>query len=305
MPGSDRVPVDWPGWPEGKQFAFVLTHDVESQRGLDYVKDLAQLEMTYGFRSCFNFIPEGPYSVSSELRSWLIDHGFEVGVHDLYHDGHLFSSRQEFCRRAKRINEILKEWGAVGFRSGYMLRNLDWISELDIAYDASTFDTDPFEPQPEGVETIFPFWRHFDGNDRGYMELPYTMAQDSTLFLLLRANSIDVWRTKLDWLASQGGMVLLNVHPDYVDFAGHGDSSRYPIARYQELLSYVHRSYDGLVWHPLPRELAAYCADFRPKHSRQCLNDSRSRQQAVLPSPSLTISSLLWAIGNGWQNPGI
>ena len=237
MPGSDRVPVDWPGWPEGKQFAFVLTHDVESQRGLDYVKDLAQLEMTYGFRSCFNFIPEGPYSVSSELRSWLIDHGFEVGVHDLYHDGHLFSSRQEFCRRAKRINEILKEWGAVGFRSGYMLRNLDWISELDIAYDASTFDTDPFEPQPEGVETIFPFWRHFDGNDRGYMELPYTMAQDSTLFLLLRANSIDVWRTKLDWLASQGGMVLLNVHPDYVDFAGHGDSSRYPIARYQELLS--------------------------------------------------------------------
>jgi hypothetical protein len=99
--------------------------------------------------------------------------------------------------------------------------------------------------------------------------------------------------------------VLLNVHPDYVDFDGHTDSSRYPIARYQELLSYVRRSYDGLIWHPLPRELAAYCADFRPKHPRQPLNNSPSRQQALLSSPSLTLSSLLWAMGNSWQHPGI
>lgn len=305
LPGSERPPADWPGWPDGKHFSFVLTHDVESARGLARVRPLAQLEMRYGFRSCFNFIPEGPYSVPSELRSWLIDHGFEVGVHDLHHDGHLFSSRQEFCRRAKRINEILKEWRAVGFRSGFMLRNLDWINELDIAYDASTFDTDPFEPQPDGVETIFPFWSHFNGSRRGYMELPYTMVQDSTLFILLRAHSIDVWTTKLDWLASQRGMVLLNVHPDYVDFAGHSDSSRYPIARYQELLSYVRRSYDGLFWHALPRELAAYCADFRPKHPRQPLNTSHSRQQVILSSPMLTLPSLLCAMGDGWQQFGI
>ena len=39
-----------------------------------------------------------------------------------------------------------------------MLHNLVWLRDLDILYDASTFDTDPFEPQPEGMETIFPFW---------------------------------------------------------------------------------------------------------------------------------------------------
>jgi hypothetical protein len=34
----------------------------------------------------------------------------------------------------------------------------DWLHQLNIEYDLSTFDTDPFEPQPEGRHTIFPFW---------------------------------------------------------------------------------------------------------------------------------------------------
>ena len=39
-----------------------------------------------------------------------------------------------------------------------MLRNLDWLHDLTIAWDSSTFDTDPFEPQADGAGTIFPFW---------------------------------------------------------------------------------------------------------------------------------------------------
>ena len=44
------------------------------------------------------------------------------------------------------------------------------------------------------------------------------MAQDSTLFLLLKEKSIELWRKKLDWITAHQGMVLLNVHPDYIDF---------------------------------------------------------------------------------------
>jgi hypothetical protein len=84
--------------------------------------------------------------------------GFEIGVHDLKHDGKLFHSRSGFQKRAVQINRYLKEWGAVGFRSGFMLKELDWLHDLEIEYDASTFDTDPFEPQPQGADTIFPFW---------------------------------------------------------------------------------------------------------------------------------------------------
>ena len=42
-----------------------------------------------------------------------------------------------------------------------MHHNLEWIKDLDIEYDASTFDTDPFEPQADGVGTIFPDYMWF------------------------------------------------------------------------------------------------------------------------------------------------
>src|SRR6185503_5477213 len=152
------TPPDWAGWPNGRTFALVLTHDVESQEGLDRVKDVAELEMSLGFRSSFNFIPEGPYQVPDQLREWLTERGFEVGVHDHRHDGKLFQSQERFRASAQRINHYLHSWNATGLRAGFMLRNLDWIHELDVRYDSSTFDTDPFEPQPEGAHPIFPFW---------------------------------------------------------------------------------------------------------------------------------------------------
>jgi hypothetical protein len=71
MPGSERSPENWRGWPEGKKFAFVLTHDVESKEGLSKCRGLMKLEQNLGFRSSFNFIPEGSYRVPSELRNEL------------------------------------------------------------------------------------------------------------------------------------------------------------------------------------------------------------------------------------------
>ena len=98
--GSERPPQGWPGWPQGKKFALVLTHDVERQGGVDKCRKLMELEARLGFRSCFNFIPEGEYRVTRELREELTRKGFEVGVHDLHHDGKLYSSRQGFAERA-------------------------------------------------------------------------------------------------------------------------------------------------------------------------------------------------------------
>jgi hypothetical protein len=100
-----------------------------------------------------------------------------------------------------------------------MLHNLEWLQELEIRYDASTFDTDPFEPQPDGAKTIFPFWVPRESGG-GYVELPYTLAQDSTVFLVLKERTIDLWKKKLDWLVERGGMVLLGAHPDYMSFNG-------------------------------------------------------------------------------------
>jgi len=268
MPGSERPPEGWPGWPEGKKFAVVLTHDVEGRSGLNKCLELMRLEMKLGFRSSFNFIPEGTYSVPRGLRDELTRNGFEVGVHDLEHDGRLFASRGEFVRKAAQINEYLEDWGAVGFRSGFMLHNLDWLHDLEIQYDASTFDTDPFEPQPEGRHTIFPFWvpRPVTHSYRGYVELPYTLPQDSTLFLLLREPTIDIWLQKLDWIAEHGGMALVDTHPDYMSFDGRPKKGReFSASLYRDFLRYVDARYAGLFWKALPNEVATYAAKIRKK----------------------------------------
>src|SRR5207249_717767 len=148
-----------------------------------------------------------------------------------------------------------------------------------------TFDTDPFEPQPDGVGTIFPFWvanrkcevksakcehRNSDsplaprpsplGN--GYVELPYTVPQDSTIFLLLRERHPDIWLQKLDWIARHGGMALLPVHPDYLCFDGATPNRmEYPSTYYRALLKYVSQRYEGAFWNTTPRKAAQFFAD--------------------------------------------
>ncbi|HCR29763.1 MAG TPA: hypothetical protein DIV79_07100, partial [Opitutae bacterium] len=126
-PPSGAVPDDWRGWPNGADFAFVLSHDVETQIGYNKLDELLEVEKQLGFRSVINFIPEGEYSVSERRIQELIERGFEVGVHGLYHDGKLYNNRATFESRAKRINRYLKQWGATGFRSPLMHHRLDWL----------------------------------------------------------------------------------------------------------------------------------------------------------------------------------
>jgi hypothetical protein len=255
---AGEPPEGWTGWPQQKRFALVLTHDVETKIGLEKCHKIIELEKELGFRSSFNFVPMR-YRVSLELRNHLTRAGFEVGVHGLYHDGKLYSSKDNFLNRAVKINQYLREWDAVGFRSPAMHHNLKWIHLLEIEYDASTFDTDPFEPQPEGVETIFPFFVEDEFKDRGYIELPYTFPQDFTLFILMREKNIEVLKKKLDWIVERGGMALLLTHPDYMSF-GYNDKKidTYPVKYYLDFLNYVKSKYKGSYCHMIPKEVAEF-----------------------------------------------
>lgn len=266
-PAAGTAPAQWPGWPDGRQFGVVLTHDVEGPRGLARCRAVARCEQRLGLRSAFNFIPAGSYQTPAGLREELRGDGCEIGVHDLYHDGKLFNSRPEFLARAAGINATLEAWGAEGFRAGFMLRNLDWLHDLAIRYDSSTFDTDPFEPQPDGVGTVFPFWIPRPGGPAGsgYVELPYTLPQDFTLFVLLQERTPDLWKAKLDWIAACGGMVLIDTHPDYMACAGDamGDAT-YPIELYRSFLEYLTQRYAGAFWPALPAEVAAFVRAHAP-----------------------------------------
>lgn len=274
-----KPPKDWAGWPDGKKFALVLTHDIENSKGHANCKRLAELEESLGFRSSFNFVAKD-YPVSAKLRQYLTERGFEVAIHGLHHDKNPFRSKTIFQKQAVEINSSLKEWDAVGFRCPSMYHDLEMLHELNIEYDASTFDTDPFEPQPDGVTTIFPFKVSGNNQQKGYIELPYTLPQDFLLYVLMREKNIDIWKNKLDWIADNGGMALFITHPNYISFDENSHYEEYPVRYYIEFLEYIKSKYEGQYWHALPRDVSRYCAS-KASESNPANNDPCSLHTAA------------------------
>lgn len=196
-------------WPAGCQFAFVLTHDVETGRGQAFVRAVADLEEGLGYRSSFNFVPEC-YPLDLTLIEELRARGFEIGVHGLRHDGLLFSSRAVFERRARRINDHLRALGAVGFRAPLFHRQPEWMQALDVEYDLSFFDTDPYEPLPGGTMSVWPF------TVGRILELPLTLVEDYTLAAVLCERTPRLWLQKIEFIEQCFGLALMNTHPDYL-----------------------------------------------------------------------------------------
>lgn len=91
-----------------------------------------------------------------------------------------------------------------------MHRNPEWLQKLNINYDLSFFDTDPYEPMPGGTMSIWPFMLG------SFVELPYTLIQDHTLMVILSAQTPIIWLDKVDFIERWHGMALVNVHPDYL-----------------------------------------------------------------------------------------
>jgi polysaccharide deacetylase len=239
--GAEQVPfVNF--WPERRRFAFILTHDVEGPLGIENIPRVLELERRYGLRSSWNFVADD-YPIDPSLFAALREAGCEIGLHGLHHDGLLFADRTSFEAQLPRIQRVMKEWGAVGFRSPATHRERAWMPELSCLYDTSFPDTDPFEPQPGGCCSIWPF---FLGD---LVELPITMVQDHTLFEILRETSIQRWVQKSDWLVANHGLVNVLVHPDYL-------LSDRRLDLYDQLLDHLAGIPQG--WHALPREVACW-----------------------------------------------
>lgn len=235
-----------PFWPQGRRFAFVITHDIETAAGQAFVPQVADLDAAYGFRSAFNFVAER-YPLDEKLLADLRRRGFEVGVHGLKHDGRLFSSYAVFARRARKINQHLKALQAGGFRAPLMHRHPGWMQVLEIEYDLSFFDSDPYEPLPGGTMSLWPFQLG------RFMELPYTLAQDCTLANILRETTPRLWLEKVDFIERYRGMALINTHPDYLR-----DGRIWRI--YEEFL----RAMQGRdLWAALPHEVANWWRERR------------------------------------------
>jgi peptidoglycan/xylan/chitin deacetylase (PgdA/CDA1 family) len=239
---GDNDPWHVAFWPDNKTSCVVLTHDVESPAGFARMEAIAELEHRFGFRSAWN-LPLDQYPIDWNCVERLRAHGFEFGAHGLRHDGMLFRSYRHFLELKPRIESLAREHGLRGFRSPSTQRNPRWLSEMDFDFDSSFADTDPFEPQPGGSCSIFPY---FIGD---MVELPYTLPQDHTLINLLRRDPLPIWIEKMYWLAERGGMILTLTHPDY---SGKGSG----LHAYMELLK---RLADlGSTWRAVPSQVSTW-----------------------------------------------
>jgi peptidoglycan/xylan/chitin deacetylase (PgdA/CDA1 family) len=239
--GVDAVPiVNY--WPWGKGFACVLTHDVEGPRGIENIERVLEVERRHGFVSSWNFVAEW-YDIPDGLFDLVRASGCEVGLHGIRHDGRLFQSRERFESDLPKLRAYARAWAVDGFRSPATGRRAEWMHELPVAYDSSFPDSDPFEPQPGGCCSIFPFWFG------DVVELPITLPQDHTLFEVLRERSIGHWVRKSEWIAAHHGLITLITHPDYL-------ADPELLELYESFLVYLR----GLerCWHALTRDVAAW-----------------------------------------------
>lgn len=239
---GQEVPFIW-FWPEGLPSCVAVTHDVEAVKGRDFCPALMDVDESFGIKSSFQLVPEKRYELSQPFIESIRARGFEVNVHDLNHDGRLFANEAEFLDRARRINQYGRAFGAHGFRSGALYRNLAWYGALEFSYDMSVPNAAHLDPQRGGCCTVMPY---FIGK---ILELPVTTTQDYSLFYILNQHSIDHWKRQIAQITEKHGLASFIIHPDYVVERRTRDT-------YKSLLAYLAdlRS-KGRAWIALPREV--------------------------------------------------
>ena len=272
--GVTELPFIW-FWPEGKSGCALMTHDVETTLGRDFSAKLMDINDEYHIKASFQVVPEKRYSVPESYLSSIRDRGFEVGVQDLNHDGHLYSKRDEFLRRAELIRSYRKRFGATGFRAAILYRNLDWLPELDFSYDMSVPNVAHLDPQSGGCCTLFPY---FIGNT---LEIPVTTTQDYSLFHIIGEYSLDLWKEQARLILGKHGLMNFIVHPDYI-------VDDKPQKTYRDLLAHLSELRATLnVWIPLPHQVDEW---WRARGQMQLVDDGGTWRVAGPGSESARVA---------------
>ena len=272
--GVQRIPFTW-FWPDGYSGCLMLTHDVETRAGRDFCATLIDIDEAYGMKSSFQIVPEERYEVTAAFLNSLRARGQEINIHGLNHDSKLFRDRKTFLQRVRKINQYAKEYGASGFRSPILYRNLEWYRDFDFSYDMSVPNVAHLDPQRGGCCTVMPY---FVGH---VLELPLTTTQDWSLFNVLQQNSIDLWKQQIDLVLEKHGLLSFNIHPDYMIDGAHR-------RLYEKLLEHLRNvCADRNVWIALPGEVDRWWRDR--------LSDSLS-EQAVLAYASVENGQIVYEV---------
>lgn len=220
-----------------KDFGVIMTHDVDTREGYENgLSKFVEMEKQEDIVSTFNIIPNSPlYDLDSDLVTDLVRDGFDIGMHGLHHDGKFaFLSEDEQRTRiygaAKRAKEL--NLASIGYRAPWLHRTkkmVQYLTEAGFEWDSSFPDTDDSTPgyAVTGSRTVFPFYPLYrDGEiwkQSPMLEIPVSMPQDWALlyyYKLSEESILRVWKKKMEYIKSKGGVAGFIIHPDQEDF-GH------------------------------------------------------------------------------------
>lgn len=204
----------------GKKYACLMTHDIDTWKGLQNAKQLKKLEEKYDVPSTW-YIPSKHYKLNLEIIKELANYG-EIGAHDTKHDGKLAQTpKPKLIRRvldAKQTLEKITGQPVKGFRSPILQHNIKIIQALREAgyvYDTSVPTWEPKQPytmKPHGIGTAYHLTLC------GLTEFPVTLTQDHQLLYVLGLTPKEASEklvAMISLIKNLGGLCTFLIHPDY------------------------------------------------------------------------------------------
>jgi peptidoglycan/xylan/chitin deacetylase (PgdA/CDA1 family) len=201
--------------------SLLVTHDVETERGLRRAPSLKEIENDLGVKSTW-FVPSHDYPIDSTIAAKLANNSV-IGSHDIKHDGQLIQirNRSKLVERLIASRDRLKEIFGQEircFRAPFLQFSSEILSALRDAGYSSDFSLPCWEmiypPTMSGfgIECVQAF------EMEAIVETPLTMVQDHQLLNVMGMNvdeSIKLWLEQARLVRSFEGDLVLLIHPDY------------------------------------------------------------------------------------------
>jgi peptidoglycan/xylan/chitin deacetylase (PgdA/CDA1 family) len=211
--------------------SITVTHDIETEKGLERAISLKRIEDDLGVRSTW-FVVSHEYPIKSQLAKEIGDCS-EIGSHDVKHDGRLIhlGRQDELVKRLQssrsRLGYIF-ERDITSFRAPLLQFNESIVSALGEAGYKNDFSLPCWESMHPSTMSGFGIESACSFDIAGIYEHPLSLFQDHQVLYVMglsTAKTVNFWMEQIRLVRSFQGDVVLLVHPDYA-FADDLDSYR-------------------------------------------------------------------------------
>lgn len=251
-----KIDVNLNIWPNGKKYAFVLTHDVDSKwvYQKDNLKTFFDTEEQVGVKGAWFFVGN-LYKHDFEKIDFLFRQGHEIGLHGDNHDHKIaFLSKAHINKRLSMCRSFIDRYEIIGFRSPHYLRTPCFYEILKdyVKYDTSMHDSynsiSASNMTREGCSTVYPFKL-----SDCLLEIPITIPEDFELYKREKGPD-SIVMTQLEQInevKTRNGIALLVIHPE-----PHLSSRKDYFEAFKEVLRAV--SMDSDCWICRPKDIYNY-----------------------------------------------